>query len=100
MSIREDPDGFEIHALLDLVDFRGKQVLEIGSGDGRLTWRYAAQAAHVTGIEPFAPSVDKARARLPAALADRVDFLNVGFDVFAQSAAPGCFDVAILSWAL
>ena len=50
MTIRSDPENSEIRALFDLVDFCGKHVLEIGCGDGRLTWRYAEAAAHVTGI--------------------------------------------------
>jgi cyclopropane fatty-acyl-phospholipid synthase-like methyltransferase len=42
MSIIKDPEGSEIQALFDLyTDWGGKSVLEIGSGDGRLTWRYA-----------------------------------------------------------
>ena len=53
MTIRSDPEKNETRALLDLVDFSGKQVLEIGCGDGRMTWRYAGAAAHVTCIEPF-----------------------------------------------
>ena len=36
-----DPEGVETRVLHDLVDFRGKDVLEIGCGDGRMTWRYA-----------------------------------------------------------
>ena len=36
-----------------LVDLGGAEVLEIGCGDGRLTWRYAERAAYVTAIEPF-----------------------------------------------
>ena len=68
MTIRRDPDNTEIRALLDLVDFSGKHVLEIGSGDGRLTWRYADAAAHVTGVEPFEQAVERAMAHQPDTL--------------------------------
>ena len=41
MTIRTDPEGNETATLFDLVDLDGAEVLEIGCGDGRLTWRYA-----------------------------------------------------------
>ena len=40
-----DPEGAELAALGKLVDFAGLHVLEVGCGDGRLTWRYADGAA-------------------------------------------------------
>ena len=45
MQIREDPENNETRALLNLVDFSGADVLEIGCGDGRLTYRYAEEVA-------------------------------------------------------
>ena len=100
MTIRSDPEGNETHALFSLVDPDGQQVLEIGSGDGRLTWRFAGRAAHVTAIEPFAKSVARAKKNFPPELKGRVEFHQVGFDEFAASAEPGSFDCAILSWSL
>ena len=61
MAIRVDPENNEIRALFDLADLSGQYVLEIGSGDGRLTWRYAGRAAHVTAIDPFAEGITRAR---------------------------------------
>jgi 2-polyprenyl-3-methyl-5-hydroxy-6-metoxy-1,4-benzoquinol methylase len=100
MPIRVDPEGNEIRALLNLVDLAGKQVLEIGSGDGRLTWRFADRSAHVVAVEPFAPSVSRARQNLPDELRGHIRFHQVGFDEFAATAEPGAFDVVILSWSL
>ena len=100
MAIRVDPEENETQALFDLVDFGGMKVLEIGSGDGRLTWRFAAKAAYVTGIEPFAPNVEKARLSLPQELMGQVEFHPLGFDEFASTASNGSFDCALLSWAL
>jgi tRNA G46 methylase TrmB len=37
MTVRVDPENNETRALLDLVNFTNKRVLEIGCGDGRLT---------------------------------------------------------------
>ena len=61
MTIRTDPENNEPNALFALADFNGRRVLEIGCGDGRLTWRYADKAAHVTAIEPNPEQVAIAR---------------------------------------
>lgn len=51
MSCVLDPDENETRAVHDLVTFAGKDVLEIGSGEGRLTWRFAHQAASVLALD-------------------------------------------------
>jgi tRNA G46 methylase TrmB len=50
VTIHVDPEGNETAELFDLVDVEGREVLEIGSGDGRLTWRYADRAADPIGL--------------------------------------------------
>ncbi len=100
MTIRVDPEENETRALFSLADFKGKQVLEIGSGDGRLTWRFADRAAHVTAIEPYSPSVELARQYLPAELKGKVEFNNTGFYEFSISARSRSYDCILLSWAL
>jgi SAM-dependent methyltransferase len=100
MTIRVDPEENEIGSLLDFVDLDGRRVLEIGSGDGRLTWRYATRAATVTAVEPFAPSVGRATENLPQELVGRVVLRQGAFEEFAADAAASAFDVAILSWSL
>jgi 2-polyprenyl-3-methyl-5-hydroxy-6-metoxy-1,4-benzoquinol methylase len=100
MTIRSDPENNEIRALFDLVDFSGKHVLEIGCGDGRLTWRYAEAAAHVTGIEPFEEAIGRATANQPDTLRDQVEFHQIAFEDFAAARESGIFDVAIFSWSL
>jgi SAM-dependent methyltransferase len=98
MTVRADPEENEMGALLDFVDVDGRRVLEIGSGDGRLTWRYAGRAAHVTAVEPFAPAVARAEENLPPELARRVVLRRAAFREFAAETAT--FDVAIFSWSL
>jgi len=100
MTIRVDPEGNETSALFSLVDLSGKNVLEIGSGDGRLTWRFADKASHVTGIEPFAQSVALANQNIPHELKDRIEFHQAGVDEYAANAQEESFDVILLSWAL
>ncbi len=100
MTVRLDPEGNETQALFEMEDFDGKQVLEIGSGDGRLTWLYADRAAHVTAVEPFEQSFERATKDLPPKLEGRVEFKNINFLDFAASSEEAKFDTAIFSWSL
>jgi 2-polyprenyl-3-methyl-5-hydroxy-6-metoxy-1,4-benzoquinol methylase len=98
MPVRKDPEDTETVALLDYVDFSSKRVLEIGCGDGRLTWRYAARAAHVVAIDPDADDIAAAIEDQPAALRDRVEFQVNRIEDFAPPQE--LFDIALLSWSL
>ena len=99
MPILLDPESNETSALFRLFDdFAGKSVLEIGCGDGRLTWRYAKYAARVTAIDPDAVKFAKAQAGLSQGL-EHVTFLNIGLEAFAAQNKEK-FDIAILAWSL
>ena len=99
MTIRIDPEGSETDALFDLAELEGREVLEIGCGDGRLTWRYADRADHVTAIDPFEDAIGRAKERLPPSDFP-IDFRHVAFEHFATDSDPDVFDVALLSWSL
>jgi 2-polyprenyl-3-methyl-5-hydroxy-6-metoxy-1,4-benzoquinol methylase len=96
VSVRTDPEGNETDALFDLVEL---EVLEIGSGDGRLTWRYADRAAHVTAIEPFGGSIARAKERLRETNLP-VEFRHANLEDFAADTDADVFDIALLSWSL
>jgi 2-polyprenyl-3-methyl-5-hydroxy-6-metoxy-1,4-benzoquinol methylase len=100
MTIRSDPENNEIRALFGMADFTGKHVLEIGCGDGRMTWRYADAAAHVTAIDPFEEAIRRAKANLPDSLQDQVELHHIAFEDFADAGKSAAFDMAILSWSL
>ena len=100
MTIESDPHGEESSALFAMADFTARRVLEIGSGDGRLTRLYAHRAGHVTAIEAFQPALERAIARQPADLRGRVDLRNTGFEDLAASTPSSSFDLVILSWTL
>jgi ubiquinone/menaquinone biosynthesis C-methylase UbiE len=51
MATEVDPTGIMPRAILKAADFRGARVLEVGAGDGRLTFQYAAQPRSVVGID-------------------------------------------------
>ena len=59
-------------ALRELGGLDGARVLEIGCGDGRLTFRYAPAARSVLAINPRAEGIAKARDMVPVELAERV----------------------------
>jgi 2-polyprenyl-3-methyl-5-hydroxy-6-metoxy-1,4-benzoquinol methylase len=100
VTVRSDPENNEIHALFDLADFAGKHVLEVGCGDGRLTWRYADVAAHVTAIDPYEEGIRRAKEDLPDTLRNRVEFHHIGFEDFATATESDAFDMVLLSWTL
>jgi SAM-dependent methyltransferase len=100
MTIKVDPEENETGALFDFVNLAGARVLEIGSGDCRLTWRYADRVEHVTAVEPFAPAVTRGRQRLPRELEGRVVLRQAAFAEFAAQIPRSAFDVALFSWSL
>jgi predicted RNA methylase len=93
-----DPDGAELAALAQLVDFSGLRVLELGCGDGRLTWRYAGPAAEVLGIDPDEEAIAAARASTPLRLRDRVRFAVAS--PVERDTPRDHFDLAFFSWSL
>ena len=93
-----DPEGTETRTLHELVDFAGKDVVEIGCGDGRMTWRYAELARSVLGLDPNEASIAGAREQIPENLQASVTF-RVG-NVESVGLPDRGFDVAILSWSL
>jgi tRNA1(Val) A37 N6-methylase TrmN6 len=100
MSVTVDPEGNETHVLFALAELTNKSILEIGSGEGRLTYWYARRAGRVTAIEPFAPHYAQAAKALPPKLRDRVQFHNLPFEDFSATSPPSSFDIAIFSWSL
>ena len=100
MTIRVDPENNEPRALFALADFNSQRVLEIGCGDGRLTWRYADKAAYVMAIDPFENSIARAKENRPDDLKNRVEFRHIAFEDFATASKASLFNIAILSWSL
>jgi 2-polyprenyl-3-methyl-5-hydroxy-6-metoxy-1,4-benzoquinol methylase len=93
----KDPEGAASRVLGQTADFTGTRVLEIGCGDGRLTWLYAPRAASVLGIDPDEEQIALARSAKPSELADRVQFEAGEAEDLSRTAV---FDVAFLSWSL
>ena len=100
MGIVVDPEMNEARALLDMVEFRGQHVLEVGCGDGRVTWGYADKAARVTAIEPSARQIALAVEQLPVELQDRLEFRALAFEEFAAASSQSVYDIVLLSSSL
>lgn len=98
MTLRIDPERNEIRALRQVTSWRGKRVLEVGCGDGRLTRRLAGLSAHIQAIDPEAAQIRVARRELPRRLASRVRF-RTGSAVRLEQPAE-TFDVVVFSWSL
>ena len=98
MGWRIDPEGVETRALNELTPVAGLHVLELGCGDGRLTFRYASDAASVLAVDPDERAIEKARTALKPKLADTVTFAVSGA---AEVDAPRrSFDLALFAWSL
>jgi ubiquinone/menaquinone biosynthesis C-methylase UbiE len=93
-----DPEGVELRTLRALAPVDGLHVLELGCGDGRLTFQFADAAESVYAVDPDEERIAAARASLPGALADKVSFEVAGA---AEVDAPDKeFDLALFSWSL
>jgi ubiquinone/menaquinone biosynthesis C-methylase UbiE len=98
MPTQLDPQGVESAALLEAAHFNRARVLEVGSGDGRLAFRYATVPASVVGIEPDATELALARGACPAYLRRRVSFVQA--TALALPFRSATFDIAVLAWSL
>ena len=94
MTLQKDPERTETKTLHQFADFTGKRVLEIGCGDGRLTWHYAKLARFVAGIDLEANDLRVATIERPSdtpAYFVRADSVHI--PVTKEK-----FDIAILAW--
>lgn len=98
MPVSFDRKGVETAAIHDLVDFTDKTVLEVGCGDGRLTWRYARTADEVVGLDVNEKKIEAAVAACPEELRSKVTFKTADIGVF--NPGDDRFDIAILSYSL
>ena len=74
------------------------RVLEVGCGEGRLTWQYADEPRSVTAIDLDHDALRVARVDCPADLVDRVHLICA--DSVYLPFAKEKFDIAILAWSL
>ena len=98
MTLQKDPDHTERKTLHRLVDFAHKRVLEIGCGEGRLTWQYAGEARSVAAMDLDHDALRVARADRPSDLEGIVHLACA--DSEHLPFAKDTFDRAVLAWSL
>ena len=93
-----DAEGAHLAAIFRAADFRGQRVLEIGSGEGRLTWGFASRAASVLAFDPSEEDVATARARCAEELREKVRFEVASAEEI--DVPEGSVDLVFFSWSL
>ena len=99
MALVIDPAEREVDALRKVMDWRGKHILEIGCGDGRLTLRLASlRPRKIYAIDPEEWLIRTARKQKPNKYADRIRY---GVAHAEKLRFPSfTFDAVVFSWAL
>ena len=98
MTLQKDPERNEINYLRKVVDFTGKRVLEIGCGEGRLTWQYAKWTELTIALDPDHDSLRVAKVDRPFNLEEKVHLICS--DAHDLPFSKEKFDIAILAWSL
>lgn len=99
MAIKIDPAKDEIRLLKKATSWRGKRVLEIGCGDGRLTLRLAAlNPEAIEALDPDKNLIRMARKHLPARFAEKVRYHTGTAGKLKYPA--NAFDIVVFSWVL
>ena len=87
-----DPQGRELELIGRVADLAGRDVLDIGCGDGRTSRRLAGRGANVLGVDPDEAAIALARA---AGTTDGCRFRAA--DVLDLVLPPASFDLVVFS---
>ena len=97
-EVLRDPEGREASSIHKHLNLKDKLVIEVGCGDGRMTWQYASSPRAIHGVDPD-------HERLQNAIKDRPNSINAATSFVVSEAqsipfARQRFDCAILAWSL
>jgi len=98
LSFTVDPRGVETRVINDLVDFDGLRVLEVGCGNGRMTWRFAEKASSVFAVDVDQEKIEAAKQATPDDLRSKLRFETT--DITRAQLPTDSFDAAVLSYSL
>jgi ubiquinone/menaquinone biosynthesis C-methylase UbiE len=98
MTVQRDPEGNERKYLHNFADFASspRRVLEIGCGEGRLTWKYARETSSTIAIDPDVDALRVATLDRPSDLESKVHFSLARSEQLPFSNQT--FDMGILAW--
>jgi ubiquinone/menaquinone biosynthesis C-methylase UbiE len=91
-----DPEEREIKHIREFGGLEGKRVLEIGCGDGRMTWRYATIPNMITGIDPEYEPLTEALSDRPSSLVDKARFAQAKAEYLPFLTES--FEAVVFSW--
>ncbi len=98
MPMQRDPEKTEVHYLQAFAKLDNAHILEVGCGDGRMTWRYAQNLRRITAIDPDLDRLRTALATHPQSQRNVITFTLAYAETLPFTAQ--CFDGAILAWSL
>lgn len=98
MASEVDPQGVEPQVLLDAADFSNARVIEVGCGDGRLTFRYGRVSEFVVGLEPSRTRLASAADACPSEPKKRLTLMQAS--AIALPVRAGAFDIALFAKSL
>ena len=93
-----DPEKIEPTHLKDIGHLSGANVIEIGCGNGRLTWRYAKLPNSIIGFDPEISGLHEAKNARPLEFSSKVGFVQALAESLPVKSQ--IFNVALLAWSL
>ena len=96
MPIQKDAENNEKKYLHKFADLNGKRVLEIGCGEGRLTWKYASASSLTIGLDTDHDALRVAVIDTPHDTNHKTAFARAQAEHIPFS--KNKFDLAVLAW--